>query len=73
METVKKAQNELNVDLKLIEEEVQSLQERITQLKALGHSAEEEEQKMEKVMKQVEKTRQRIEDLWQYSVPYGQA
>jgi peptidoglycan hydrolase CwlO-like protein len=73
MEVVKKAQKELYVEMKLIEKEVQSLQAGIAEVKALGHSAQEEELKMEKLIKRLEETRQRIEDLWRFSVPYGRA
>ena len=73
METIKKIQKELFVDLKSIELEVQSLQDKIAEIKALGHPAQEQEQKVEKMMKQLEEARQRIEDLWRYAVPYGRA
>jgi uncharacterized coiled-coil DUF342 family protein len=73
VESVKQAQKELYSDLKSIEKEVASLHDRISQVKALGHSAQEEEQMMEKLIERLEETRQRIEDLWRFSVPYGQA
>jgi uncharacterized protein involved in exopolysaccharide biosynthesis len=73
METIKKIQKELYVDLKSIELEVQSLQDKIAEIKALGHPAQEQEQKVEKMIKQLEEARQRIEDLWRYAVPYGRA
>ena len=73
METIKKIQKELYVDLKSIEQEVQSLQDGIAEIKALGHSAQEQEQKVEKMIKQLEEARQRIEDLWRFAVPYGRA
>jgi len=73
VEAVKKAQKELYRDLKKTEAELQSLQETIAQVKALGHPAEEQEQQLEKMKQHLEEARQRIEDLWQYSVPYGQA
>ncbi len=73
METIKKIQEELYVDLKSIEQEVQSLLDKIAEIKALGHSAHEQEQKVEKVIKQLAGARQRIEDLWRFAVPYGRA
>jgi len=73
VETVKKIQKELYVDLKSLEQEVQSLLDKIDEIKALGHSALEQEQKVEKVIKQLEEARQRIEDLWRFAVPYGRA
>jgi len=73
VEAVKKAQKELYRDLKTIEAEVQSLEETIAQVKALGHPAEEQEKQLEKVKQDLTGARVRIEDLWQYSVPYGRA
>ncbi len=73
MERVKKAQKELFRDLKTAEAEVQSLEETIAQVKALGHSAEEQEKQLEKMKQHLIKAKQRIEDLWEYSRPYGQA
>ncbi len=73
MEAVKKAQKELYRDLKITEAEVQSLEETIAQVKALGHPAEEQEKHLEKMKQQLKEAKKRIEDLWQYSVPYGQA
>jgi seryl-tRNA synthetase len=73
MEKIKKAQKELYRDLKKTEAEVQSLQDTIAQVKALGHSAEEQEKQLEKMKLLLKEAKQRIEDLWQYSIPYGQA
>ena len=73
MERVKKAQKELYRDLHKLEKEAESLQGRIAQVKALGHSAEEQEKQLEKLDQLLKKAGQRIEDLWQYSIPYGQA
>jgi peptidoglycan hydrolase CwlO-like protein len=73
MEEIKKIQKELYRDLKNAEAEVQSLQDRISQVKALGHPAEEQEKQLEKMKQHLTESRQRIEDLWKYSVPYGQA
>lgn len=73
MERVKKAQKELYADLNKLEKEAESLQDQIAQVKALGHPAEEQEKKLEKLDQLLKKARQRIEDLWQYSIPYGQA
>jgi len=42
-------------------------------VKALGHPAEEQEMQLEKMKQNLTEARQRIEDLWEYSVPYGQA
>jgi seryl-tRNA synthetase len=73
MEKIIKAQKELYRDLKKTEAEVQSLQETIAQVKALGHPVEEQEKQLEKMKQHLKESRQRIEDLWEYSVPYGQA
>ena len=60
MEAVKRAQKELYVDLNSIEAEVQSLLDQITQVKALGHSAEEQEKKVEILIERLNELRQRI-------------
>ena len=73
MDRVEKAQKELYRDLKTAEAEVQSLQEAIDQVKALGHPPEEQEEHLEKMKQLLKEAKQRIEDLWQYSKPYGQA
>ncbi|MBV5330292.1 MAG: hypothetical protein JZU65_22120 [Chlorobium sp.] len=73
MDKIKRVQKELYRGLKTAEAEVQSLEETIAQVKALGHSAEKQEKQLEKMKKHLIKAKQRIEDLWQYSVPYGQA
>lgn len=73
MDRIKKVQKELYRDLKKAETEVQSLEETIVQVKELGHPAEEQEKQLEKMKQHLLKARQRIEDLWEYSVPYGQA
>jgi peptidoglycan hydrolase CwlO-like protein len=59
--------------LKKAEADVQSLQETIDQVKALGHPVEEQEKQLEKMKQHLTKAKQRIEDLWEYSVPYGHA
>lgn len=73
LDKINKVQKELYRDLKKAEAEVQSLEETIAQVKALGHSAEEQEKQLEKMKQHLIKAKQRIEDLWEYSVPYGQA
>lgn len=73
MDKIKKVQKELYRGLKTAEAEVQSLEDTIAQVKALGHSAEEQEKKLEKMKQHLINAKQRIEDLWEYSVPYGQA
>jgi len=73
VEAVKKAQKELYNDLRKIEKETQVIQDQIDQVKALGQSAEEQEEKLENLKLLLKAARQRIEDLWQYSRPYGHA
>jgi seryl-tRNA synthetase len=73
MDTIKQVQKELHRDLKTTEAEVQSLEETIAQVKALGHPAEVQEIQLEKMKQQLKEAKQRIEDLWEYSIPYGQA
>lgn len=73
MMEIKKAQKELYGILEALEQEVQSLQDSVAELQASGQSAEAEEQQLKKTIDLLKENRQRIEDLWQYSVPYGQA
>ncbi len=72
MDEINRVQKELYRDLKAAEAGVQSLQETIARVKGLGHTAEEEKH-LEAMKEILNKARQRIEDLWKYSVPYGQA
>ena len=73
MYKINKVQKVLYRDLKKAEAEVQSLEETISQVKALGHPAEEQEKQLEKMKQHLKEAKHRIEDLWEYSVPYGQA
>ena len=73
MDEINKLQKELYLDLKVAEEGVQSIEGTIAQIKALGHPAVDEEKQLEAMKDILKKARQRIEDLWKYSVPYGQA
>jgi len=73
IEEIKKAQKELYGILEALEQEVQLLQSRVAELQALGQSTEAEEQQLKKTIELLQANRQRIEDLWEYSVPYGQA
>lgn|GEM_PF-2278219 len=73
MDQINKVQKELYRDLKTAETEVRSLEETIAKIKALGHPTEEQEKQLETMKHILKKARQRIEDLWKYSIPYGQA
>ena len=73
MDKINKVQKELFRDLKKTEAEVESLQETIDQVKALGHPVDEQEKQLDKVKQHITEAKQRIEGLWEYSIPYGQS
>lgn len=73
MDEINRVQKKLYRELQAAEEGVHSLEETVAQVKALGHPAEEQEEHLEKMQQLLKKAKQRIEYLWEYSVPYGQA